>query len=235
MCLPPTASAPARATTPAHPSGARPPCGPSAAGRRTTRFACSSHGGVVVSDPRYVHDGSATFKVVTDEEAARRRGHERRARQVGGCSSPAVFVPAERGGVGAVYSEESGNAAGTHAWTVDAAVLLRCPADYRSAGGSDGGVARGWAGALLLRRTWLRQRIRAWPAGAGRWERASSRWAHGIATGLAQADARADHATLAAVGAARDCDARSLPRRPSRSRVWARRWGSQPASCRRSR
>jgi putative ABC transport system permease protein len=158
-------------------------------------------GGVVVSDPRYVDHGEATFRVVTPEEAAgagegtdEPPGHT--------VQLPAVFAPAERGGVSAVYSKAAATKLGLKARP--STLLLSfdvlpttgqqeaATAALRDAGlDAYFSVERGYVSDYGLG-------LLALVLGAG----VITLGAAGIATGLAQADARADHATLAAVGAA---------------------------------
>jgi putative ABC transport system permease protein len=158
-------------------------------------------GGVVVFDRADVLDGRARFEVVTGEEAAAAEaaGRETEVRTV---ELPAAYLPVEQRFAEAVYSPEAAARLGVA--TGPGTLQLRfvevpstddeeaANAALRNAGLDVGlRVERGYTSDYGLG-------ILALVVGAA----VVTLGASGIATGLAQADARADHATLAAVGAA---------------------------------
>ena len=172
---------------------------------RSTRAAADTlaRGGVVVFSRGLVRDdGTVTFQVVTDAEAraAQDTGKEPQPHDV---SLPATYLPVpEVTGGSAVYSPAAARTLGLQ--TRPGVLLLTFGAlpstdqedaarrALQAAGIGQGlSVERGYTSSYGLGLLALVGAATVITLGAA-----------GIATGLAQADARADHATLAAVGAA---------------------------------
>jgi putative ABC transport system permease protein len=174
------------------------------AGRAATPEAAAvlRRGGVVVFSAALVRDdGTVVFDVVSDEEAvsAEEQGRAPEARQV---VLPGAYVPTPQAGAEAVYSPAAADELGLR--TVDSTLLMRF--DTLPTTGEEEAAAKALDDAGL--QTWFSVErgyvsgyglgLLALVVGAG----VITLGAAGIATGLAQADARADHATLAAIGAA---------------------------------
>lgn len=159
-------------------------------------------GGVVVLDRRLIHDGQVTVTITTDrqEQAADAEGRESRSTRL---RLPAAFAPSAGPRVPFVLS--LGAASRLHLLAEPTTLIMRfhhLPSrdqeDAARKALTDAGlddvyfsVERGYQSRYGLGLLGL-------VAGAA----VITLGAAGIATGLAQADARADHATLAAVGAA---------------------------------
>ena len=161
-----------------------------------------SAGGVVVFQPQAVRaDGTVRFDVVSADEAVRAQREEREpeVRQV---TVPGAYEPVQEAVAEAVYSPAAVRSLGLA--TQESTLFLQ----FRTLPSSDEqqraqqaltdagvpgylGVERGYESSYGLG-------LLALVVGAGIITLGSA----GIATGLAQSDARADHATLAAVGAA---------------------------------
>lgn len=171
---------------------------PSAAATETL-----ARGGVVVFRRGLVReDGTVLFDVVSGEaaQAAAESGEEPEARQV---SLPATYVRVDtRAASSAVYSPEAAAALGLA--TRPGAMLLRfdeLPSTDQEEAARAALQAAGIDTFLTVERGYTSDYglgLLALVVGAG----VITLGASGVATGLAQADARADHATLAAVGAA---------------------------------
>ncbi len=160
-------------------------------------------GGVVITQRGVVTDGHVTFDVVTKDESQRSSEDGTEAVPTA-VTLPATYVrPTEDAAPGLVYSAGAAKALGL---TVRPGALLldfsTLPTqDQQEAATASLTASRSASGSLTVERGYVSQYglgLLALIGGAA----VITLGAAGIATGLAQADARADHATLAAVGAA---------------------------------
>jgi len=159
-------------------------------------------GGVVVLQRSLVLDGQVTFDVVSHEEAqaAADEGREPVARQV---RLPGTYVSTDAGSAAAVYSAAAADRLGLD--VRPSTVLMRFD---RLPSTDEEDAARGALEAagiepytFSVERGYVSEYglgLLALVIGAA----VITLGAAGVSTGLAQADARADHATLAAIGAA---------------------------------